>query len=108
MDKKIPAVVLLASLTGEAVLLGRHEDVLSSQPHTETVTQVPSAAPLSTAAGGGGGGASFTLKLTPNDEPLSTTLHTEIETPTPTTAESQSSSGGGRGLATGGTIVQLA
>jgi hypothetical protein len=59
MNKKIPAAVLLASLTGEAILSMRHDSALAPQPHIETEMHIPAptnVVPIS-ASGGGRGGA---------------------------------------------------
>ena len=68
MNKKIPAAVLLASLSGEAILTMRHDSALAPQPHVETVMHIPAptnAVPIS--ASGGGRAVSATLTYTLNE-----------------------------------------
>jgi hypothetical protein len=77
MEKKIPAVVLLASLTGEVLLPSRHEHLLP--PHTEIAINLPAPTTVSpiSASGGTGRAMSATLTFTPNEQTLPPQPHAE-------------------------------
>jgi hypothetical protein len=94
VDKKIPAVVLLASLTGEVVLPSRHEHLLP--PHNEVGVNLPAPTTVSpiSASGGTGGAMSATLTFIPNEYTLPPQLHTEVNVSAQMTTGSPLSAGG--------------
>jgi hypothetical protein len=110
MDKKIPTLVLLASLTSEAILSARHESTLASHPHTEPNVQLStpnSASPIS--ASGGGRAVSATLTYTPVEVSLPPREHVEVNVSAQmTTPSAPSSVGAGAAPATGFKITQIA
>jgi hypothetical protein len=77
MDKKIPALVVLAAFTTEAVLSEHHHDAMHSQPHTENDTKPAKDLPAATMSGGTGGATSATGVLTANEDRLSAQPHIE-------------------------------
>jgi hypothetical protein len=77
MDKKIPALVVLAAFTTEAVLSEHHHDATHSQPHTENDAKPAKNLPVATMSGGTGRAVSATLTLTPNEDRLSAQPHIE-------------------------------
>jgi hypothetical protein len=69
MDKKIPALLVLAAFTTEAVLSEHHHDATHSQPHTEDNDAKPAKdIPVATMSGGAGRARSATLTITPNED----------------------------------------
>jgi hypothetical protein len=77
MDKKIPALVVLAAFTTDAVLSEHHHDPTHSQPHTENDAKPAQDNPVATMSGGTGGATSATGVLTPNEDRLSAQPHIE-------------------------------
>jgi hypothetical protein len=83
MEKKIPALVVLAALTTEAILVERHHDGVQP-PHIETDVKTPVetiTAANASGASGAGRAASASLTLTPNDD--SHRIQPHIEPPGP-------------------------
>jgi hypothetical protein len=87
MEKKIPALVVLAALTTEAILVERHHDGVQP-PHIETDVKLP-VETITTANAGGGSGAgpavSATGVLSSNDHSHRIQPHIEPSGPVPTT-----------------------
>jgi len=87
MEKKIPALVVLAAITTEAILVERHHDGVQP-PHIETDVKTPSET-ITTANASGASGAgravSATGVLTSNDDSDRIQPHIEPSGPVPTT-----------------------
>jgi hypothetical protein len=77
MDKKIPALVVLAAFTTEAILSEHHHDATHSQPHTENDAKPPKDIPVAMMSGGTGRAVSATLALTPEKDRLAAQPHIE-------------------------------
>jgi hypothetical protein len=77
MDKKVPALVVLAAFTTEAVLSEHHHDATHSQPHTGNNAKPAKDIPVATMSGVTGRARSATLTITPNDDRLSAQPHIE-------------------------------
>jgi hypothetical protein len=76
MDRKIPAIVVLAALTTEVVADELHH-AIHSQPHVETGVNAPANSPTATMSGGPGRAVSATGTLTPNEDRLAAQPHIE-------------------------------
>jgi hypothetical protein len=67
MDKKIPAIIVLAALGSEVVFNEHHEPAVN-QPHVATDIKPPIETVSETKASGPAGANSATLTITPNKE----------------------------------------